>query len=96
MTYETNISLSKPFDIDDYKSCIYSIFINETNRLKTDKFNLRFKRVANFSKFKPKIFWKEAAAQTGSQDGIDLPSDSRCVDPLKNCASYPMISTRRR
>ena len=51
MTYETNISLSKSFDIDAYKSCISSIFINETNRLKSDKMNLRFKRVANFSKF---------------------------------------------
>jgi hypothetical protein len=51
MTYETQIMITKPFDIENYKGCIYSVFINESNRLKRDKINLRFKRISNFSKF---------------------------------------------
>ena len=51
MTYETQIIITKPFDIENYKGCIYSVFINETNRLKRNKINLRFKRISNFSKF---------------------------------------------
>ena len=51
MTYETQILITKNFDIEAYKGCFYSIFVNESNRLKTDKLNLRFKRVSNFSKF---------------------------------------------
>jgi hypothetical protein len=51
MTYETQIMITKPFDIQNYKGCIYSIFINETNPKKSNKINLRFKRVSNFSKF---------------------------------------------
>lgn len=31
MTYETQISISKPFDVEKNKGCIYSIFVNETN-----------------------------------------------------------------
>ena len=51
MTYESQITITKAFDIQNYKGCISSVFINETNRLKPDKINLRFKRVSNFSKF---------------------------------------------
>jgi len=51
MTYETQLTILKPFDINTYKGCIYSVFVNETNRSKGDKFSLRFKRVSNFSKF---------------------------------------------
>ena len=51
MTYETQIMITKPFDIENYKGRIYSVFINETNRLKHNKINLRFKRISNFSKF---------------------------------------------
>ena len=53
MTYETQVIITKPFDIEAYKGCIYSIFINETNTLKgkSDKISLRFKRVSNYSKF---------------------------------------------
>jgi hypothetical protein len=51
MTYETQVIIAKPFDIDSYKGCIYSIFVNETNRLKGEKISLRFKRVSNYSKF---------------------------------------------
>ena len=53
LTYETQVIISKPFDIESYKGCIYSIFINETNtfKSKSDKINLRFKRVSNYSKF---------------------------------------------
>ena len=51
MTYETQINIKKIFDIDKYKNCINSVFINESNKLKKNQFNLRFKRVSNFSKF---------------------------------------------
>jgi hypothetical protein len=51
MTYETNVTISKPFDIEKYKGCVSNIFINETDKNKRNKINLRFKRVANFSKF---------------------------------------------
>jgi hypothetical protein len=51
MTYETNVSITKPFDIGKFKGCIASIFINETDKYKGSKLNLRFKRVSNFSKF---------------------------------------------
>jgi len=52
LTYETQIAIKKPFDIQAYKGCISSIFINETNIFKiSDTINLRFKRVANYSKF---------------------------------------------
>ena len=51
MTYETNVTITKPFDIQKYKGCISSIFITETDRNKGNKFNLRFKRVSNFSQF---------------------------------------------
>ena len=52
MTYQTLINISKPFDIDKYKGCISSVFINETDPYKNKgKINLRFKRVSNYSKF---------------------------------------------
>jgi hypothetical protein len=51
MTYETQVVITKPFDIEAYKGCIYSVFVNETNQLKGDKIILRFKRVSNYSKF---------------------------------------------
>jgi len=53
MTYETQISITKAFDIKNYRACINSVFVNETNALKgtPDKIKLRFKRVSNFSKF---------------------------------------------
>lgn len=51
MTYETTITIKKPFDIVKYKGCIGSIFINETDKYKGTKLNLRFKRVSNYSKF---------------------------------------------
>jgi len=51
MTYESNINISKNFDIETYSSCISSIFINETDKYKGNKLKLRFKRVSNYSKF---------------------------------------------
>jgi len=51
LTYETQIQISKPLDIQAYKGCISSIFINETNILKGNTIKLRFKRVSNYSKF---------------------------------------------
>jgi hypothetical protein len=53
MTYETQILITKNFEIESYKGCFYSIFVNETNTLrgKSNKIDLRFKRVTNFSKF---------------------------------------------
>ena len=51
ITYETNVVISKVFDIQPFTGCISSAFINETDRKKNDKISLRFKRVSNFSKF---------------------------------------------
>jgi hypothetical protein len=51
MTYETKIIITKQFNIDSYKNCINTIFVNETNKLKQSNIILRFKRVSNFSKF---------------------------------------------
>jgi hypothetical protein len=52
LTYETQIAIKKPLDIQAYRGCISSVFINETNVFKGgDTINLRFKRVANYSKF---------------------------------------------
>jgi hypothetical protein len=51
LTYETQIKINKPLDIDAYKGCLSSVFINETNTFKDGKINLRFKRVSNYSKF---------------------------------------------
>jgi hypothetical protein len=49
LNYETQIEISKPFNIESYKGCIYSIFNNESSKKKGDM-TLRFKRVANFNK----------------------------------------------
>lgn len=49
LNYETQIEISKPFNIETYKGCIYSIFNNESSKKKGDM-TLRFKRVANFNK----------------------------------------------
>ena len=45
----TQIEISKPFNIETYKGCIYSIFNNESSKKKGD-ITLRFKRVSNFNK----------------------------------------------
>ena len=49
LNYETQIEISKQFNIETYKGCIYSIFNNESSK-KKDDMTLRFKRVANFNK----------------------------------------------
>ena len=49
LNYETQIEISKPFNIETYKGCVYSIFNNESSKKKGDM-TLRFKRVANFNK----------------------------------------------
>ena len=51
LTYETQIYIKKPLDLDAYRSCISSIFINETNKFRGNTIDLRFKRVSNYSKF---------------------------------------------
>jgi hypothetical protein len=51
LTYETQIKITKPLDIDAYQGCISSVFINETNAFKGNTIKLRFKRVANYSNF---------------------------------------------
>jgi hypothetical protein len=51
LTYETQIAIKKAFDIESFRSCISSVFINETNIFKGNTINLRFKRVSNYSKF---------------------------------------------
>lgn len=48
INYECQLEISKPFNIENYKGCIYSIFNNETSK-KGDMI-LRFKRVSNFNK----------------------------------------------
>ena len=51
MTYETQIAIKKQLNIEAYKGCISSVFINETNVFKGNTINLRFKRVSNYSNF---------------------------------------------
>ena len=51
LTYETQISITKPLNIEAFSGCISSIFINETNAFKGSTISLRFKRVSNYSKF---------------------------------------------
>ena len=51
LTYQTQISIKKALDIESYRGCISSVFINETNVFKSGTINLRFKRVSNYSKF---------------------------------------------
>jgi len=49
LTYETQIKITKPINLDSYKGCVSSIFINETSKNQKD-IDLRFKRVSNFNK----------------------------------------------
>jgi len=51
LNYEMQIKITKPLDIQAYRGCISSVFINETNKFKGNTINLRFKRVSNYSKF---------------------------------------------
>jgi hypothetical protein len=51
LTYETQIKIQKPLDIDAYRGCVSSVFVNETDAFKGNTINLRFKRVSNYSKF---------------------------------------------
>ena len=48
INYETQIEILKPFNIEAFKGCIYSIFNNESS--KKGDIILRFKRVSNFNK----------------------------------------------
>ena len=49
ITYESQIKINKRFNLDTYKSCLSTIFINESSEYKSG-INLRFKRVSNFNK----------------------------------------------
>ena len=49
MDYESQIQISKPVHIDNFKGCISSLFNDEKSKNKDIK-NLRFKRVSNFNK----------------------------------------------
>ena len=49
ITYETQIKINKRFNLDTYKSCLSTIFINESSEYKSGIY-LRFKRVSNFNK----------------------------------------------
>jgi hypothetical protein len=52
LTYESEIKLTKKLNIEAYKGCYSSVFINETNTFKNNSnISLRFKRVSNYSKF---------------------------------------------
>ena len=64
LTYQTQIYIKKALDIETYKGCVSSVFINETNIFKSGKINLRFKRVSNYSKFNSmEAFILEKSAQ---------------------------------
>jgi hypothetical protein len=64
LTYQTQIYIKKALDIETYKGCVSSVFINETNVFKSGKINLRFKRVSNYSKFNSmEAFILEKSAQ---------------------------------
>jgi len=49
MDYESQIQISKPVHIDQFKGCISSVFNDEKSKNK-EFTNLRFKRVSNFNK----------------------------------------------
>jgi len=49
LTYETQIMIKNPINLDAYKGCVSSVFTNETSSYKQG-IHLRFKRVANFNK----------------------------------------------
>jgi len=64
ITYETQIVIKKALNIEAYKGCVSSVFINETNKYKGKTINLRFKRVSNYSKFtSQEAFILEKSAQ---------------------------------
>ena len=69
MTYETNIRIHKMFDIKPYSGCISTVFINETDKFKEGKMVLRFKRVANFSKFNSQEAFILEKAEQGLRGG---------------------------
>ena len=49
MTYESKIEINKRFNLDNYKGCLSTVFINESSEFKSG-INLRFKKVGNFNK----------------------------------------------
>jgi len=49
LTYESNIKIKNTINLDAYKGCTSSVFINESSSFKQD-IHLRFKRVSNFNK----------------------------------------------
>lgn len=49
LTYECDIKIKQAINLDTYKGCVSSVFINETSLFKKD-IHLRFKRVSNFNK----------------------------------------------
>ena len=64
LTYETQIVIKKALNIEAFKGCISSVFINETDKFKGKTINLRFKRVSNYSKFtSQEAFILEKSAQ---------------------------------
>jgi len=50
LTYESEIKITKPLNLEGLKGCVSSVFINETNPAKHKDIYLRFKRVSNFNK----------------------------------------------
>ena len=49
LTYECQIKIKQAINLDTYKGCFSSIFINESTSFRKD-LHLRFKRVSNFNK----------------------------------------------
>lgn len=97
--YQTDIQLKKKFDLEPYKNCISSVFINETNRLKNAKqVNLRLKRVEYYSahtsqeafildKVNQKMSYGEIVHQlveNYSKDGLDKDTATELVKNTLN------------
>lgn len=65
LTYESQIEISKPINLDTYKGCISSIFNNESTDFNSG-IHLRFKKVANFNK----VTSQEAFILEKSEQGL--------------------------
>ena len=65
LTYECDIKIKQAINLDTYKGCVSSVFINETSLFKKD-IHLRFKRVSNFNK----VTSQEAFILEKSSEGL--------------------------
>jgi len=65
LTYECNIKIKQAINLDTYRGCVSSVFINESSSFKQD-IHLRFKRVSNFNK----VTSQEAFILEKSSEGL--------------------------